>query len=160
GSETRFDGGVLSLDARGLVQIARIASGDAIAEITVQLAAPGDSTRIVHVLDALPALARGEGPAYAGFLTPPVPTYGGTASTFDNRAVLTCAELPWGAGGLLIAREAALDMSGPLAPLSPFSTTFNVILSMALAPGYADVEYEAAIRRAGLAIADTLGQLA
>jgi sarcosine reductase len=160
GDSTTLAGGVLSVDATDIAQTALAAGGEAIAAVSVQLARPGESTRIVHVLDALPALARSDGQAFAGFLGPPRPSCEGSVSTFENLAILTCAELPWGSGGLLIAREAALDMSGPLAPLSPFGATFNLILNMTLARDHADVEYEAAIRRAGLAVADACGRLA
>jgi glycine reductase complex component B subunit alpha and beta len=157
---TALEDGVLSIDAASLARQALAAAGEALSDISVQLARPGESTRIVHVLDALPALARDGGPAFAGFLSPPVPTVEGTLHTFENLAILTCAELPWGAGGLLIAREAVIDMSGPLAPLSPFGSTFNLVLRIRLVPEHADVEYEAAIRRAGLAVADVLGRVA
>jgi len=160
GKDTWLDEGVLSIDASGVGRLARAAGGEALDTITLELAQPGESARIVHVLDALPALARDDGPAFAGFLSPPRPSCDGQLSTFDNLAILTCAELPWGAGGLLIAREAALDMSGPLAALSPFGAMFNVVLRITLAPDHADVEYEAAIRRAGLAGADALGRVA
>lgn len=160
GEDTRYADGVLTLDAAVLEAEAKAAGGEALAAIGIELATPAEEARIVHILDALPALARDDGAAFPGFLGSPWPTLGGTLHTFDNLAVLTCAELPWGAGGLLIAREAALDLSGPLAPLSPFSTTFNVVLRIELEPDKADVEYEAAIRRAGLAVANALGQVA
>jgi glycine reductase len=160
GDRTALANNVLSIDAPSIAARARAAGGEALADVTLELARPGESARIVHLLDALPALARDDGPAYAGFLSAPRPSSSGTVHTFDNLAILTCAELPWGAGGLLIAREAVVDMSGPLAPLSPFGATFNLVLRIRLAAEHADVEYEAAIRRAGLAVADTLGQVA
>jgi glycine reductase len=160
GSDIRLDGNRLCLNPTQLADAARTAGGDPLAEVRVELALPGESTRVVHVLDALPALARTDGPAFAGFLSPPVPRIDDTVAAFANLAVLTCAQLPWGVGGLLIAREGVLDMRGLTAKLSPFGATFNVVLRIELAPDQADVEYEAAVRRAGLAVADTLGRLA
>jgi sarcosine reductase len=157
---TRLDGRRLSLDALALAEVARRAGGEVLARVRLELAGPGESARIVHVLDALPALAADDGPAFRGFLGPPLPMASGTVATFSNLAVLTCAEFPWGAGGLLIAREAMVDMSGPGSLLSPFGATFNVILRIDLDPGHSDVEYESAVRRAGLAVANALGRLA
>jgi glycine reductase complex component B subunit alpha and beta len=162
GQATHFDGSQLTIDATSLRALALAASGDALADVTVELAGPGDSSRIVHVLDALPALARtdGQGRPFPGFLGAPQPSARGGIATFSNLAVLTCAELPWGAGGLLIARESSVDMSGPLSKLNPFGSTFNVVLRIDLTPGRADIEYEAAVRRAGLAVAEGLGTVA
>ncbi len=157
---TRLEGNTLAIDPTTLAQLAREAAGDPVAEVQIELARPGDDVRIVHVLDALPALAASDGPAFAGFLGPPRPTPSGTLHTFDNLAILTCAEMPWGAGGLLIAREALIDMRGPLAALSPFGNTLNVILRIELMRDHAEVEYEAAVRRLGLAVADALGRVA
>jgi glycine reductase complex component B subunit alpha and beta len=158
--QTRLDGTVLSLDGVGLGRVARVAGGAALADVTLEVAHPGESARIVHVLDALPALTGADGPAFGGFLGPPQPAASGTLHMLQNLAILTCAEMPWGAGGLLIAREALVDMSGPLAPLSPFGSTFNVVLRVQVAPDRAEVEYESAVRRAGLAVADALGRVA
>jgi glycine reductase complex component B subunit alpha and beta len=158
--ETRLENGILSLDGAGLASVAKSAGGEAIARVGVEIARPGEATRIVHVLDALPALARDDGPAFPGFLSATRPTPGGRAHTLDNFAILTCAEMPWGAGGLLIAREALIDMSGPLAALSPFGNTLNLVVRLDLAPAHAEVEYESAVRRAGLAVADALGRVA
>jgi glycine reductase complex component B subunit alpha and beta len=158
--QTYLEGDALTIDSAGMEQLAIAAGGEPIAKIALEVAKPGEAARIVHVLDALPALATEDGPAFGGFLSPPRPAASGTVHTFDNLAILTCAEMPWGAGGLLIAREALLDMSGPLAGLSPFSRTFNLVLRIQLAPDHAEVQYEAAVRRAGLAVADALGRLA
>jgi glycine reductase len=160
GDATRLDGSVLVVDGSALARDARAAAGECVGEIRIEVAQPGDRARIVHVLDALPALARLDGPAFPGFLSEPRPETTGHFATLDNVAILTCAEMPWDAGGLLIARDALVDMSGPLAALSPFGSTRNLVLRMRLAPDHADVEYEAAVRRAGLAVADALGRVA
>lgn len=158
--ETRLEEGVLSIEAEGLARAAKDAAGDAVAHVRLEVARPGEATRVVHVLDALPALARDDGPAFPGFLSSTQPRPGGSVHTLDDLAILTCAEMPWGAGGLLIAREALIDMSGPLANLSPFGNTVNLVVRIDLEPGHAEVEYEAAVRRAGLAVADALGRTA
>ena len=158
--ETRLEHGVLHVDAAGLARTAMEVGGEAIGNVRLEITQPGESARIVHVLDALPALARDDGPAFPGFSSASQPSASGRVHTFENFAILSCAEMPWGAGGLLIAREALIDMSGPLAKLSPFGNTLNLVLRIDLASGHAEVEYEAAVRRAGLAVADVLGRVA
>jgi glycine reductase complex component B subunit alpha and beta len=158
--ETRLDHGVLHVEAAGLARTAIEAGGEAIGNVRLEIARPGEPARIVHVLDAFPALARDAGPAFPGFLSVSQPSASGRVHTFENFAILSCAEMPWGEGGLLIAREALVDMSGPLASLSPFGNTLNLVLRIDLAPDHAEVEYESAVRRAGLAIADALGRAA
>src|SRR5215470_8874996 len=105
GATTRFAGRTLTVDAEAVRALGRRQT--AVADVALEVAQPGESTRIVHVLDALPAMVKvaGSGGVFPGFLADPIPSGQGRLHRLENFAVLTCGELPWGDGGLFIARE-------------------------------------------------------
>src|SRR5262245_60194118 len=79
---THLSRGVLGLDSAAVARLAAEAGGEVLAGVTLELARPGEAARIVHVLDALPALAAEDGSAFAGFLGPPRPAASGRVCTF------------------------------------------------------------------------------
>jgi glycine reductase len=158
GADTRLDGRTLVV-SRDAVRALALREA-AVADLRIDVAAPGDATRIIHVLDAVPATVKVKGPGgvFPGFLAEPVPSGRGRLHRVENLAVLTCAELPWGGGGLFVAREAVIDMSGPAQALSPFGAMFNVVLNVRLAPDALPTDQEAVVRRVGLGVAAHVGR--
>jgi len=61
-------------------------------------------------------------------------------------------------GKIVGYQEGIIDMSGAGALYSPFSSTFNVVLDIAVIPGLTPHEHEATVRKAGLAAAAFLGE--
>jgi glycine reductase complex component B subunit alpha and beta len=158
GSATRLDGQTLVVDAEAVRELAR--REGAVADVALEVAYPGDSARILHVLDALPAMVKVAGPGgvFPGFLADPIPSGHGRLHRLENFAVLTCGELSWQGGGLFIAREGLVDMCGPGQELSPFGHTINLVLRLRFAPEASSVEQEAAARKVGLDVAAYLGE--
>ena len=72
-SETAFDQGTLAIDKAALLQA--IAEPHAIREIDIQVTHPGESCRIVHVLDAVASMVKvqGRSTAYPGFFGTTIP---------------------------------------------------------------------------------------
>lgn len=163
GSRTSLDGGVLTVDPQEID--GRLLEADdnrTIRSLALEIVKPGERTRIVHVLDTLQAGVKveGEGTLYPGILSPPAIVGGGKTHLIANLAVMECAELPWaGKSSLLYARDAIVDMVGPAAGYSPFSQTFNLVLRMEMKDGASDVEYDEAVRHAGVRCARLLGEL-
>ena len=116
----------------------------------------------MHVLDTLqPGVkVEGEGDFMPGQLSDPIIVGSGKTHLMENVAVMECAELPWaGKSALLYARDAIVDMIGPAAGYSPFSQTFNLVLRMTMQEGASDVEYDEAVRHAGVRCARALAAL-
>jgi glycine reductase len=157
GSRTALRDGVLEIDPEDLR--ARLSRDPALEDVGIELARPGESVRIVHVLDTVEPRVRITAPGsdFPGFLSPPLTVGEGLTHRLAGVAVMESAALPLSLGGLNV-KEALVDMAGPGAPLSPFSRTLNVVLVCRVRDGLTYGEYDAAIRNAGLRAAVYLAE--
>jgi glycine reductase complex component B subunit alpha and beta len=123
--------------------------------VTVELARPGESVRIIPVKDVLEPRVKvaGKGGVFPGFVNS-VETVGeGQTNVLDGVAVVNC-------GRLVNFQEGLIDMSGPGAELVHFSRTNNVVLLIEPVDGLGKHEHEAAERLVGLKAATYLGEAA
>ena len=158
GRRTRFEDGTLFIDKQEL--LARIAESGAIAELDVHLAHPGESCRIVHVLDAVAPMVKvgGSGAVYPGFIGNAPVAGSGRTHLLSRAAVLVSGTFPEPASGALSAAEAIVDMSGPTAQCCAFSETANVVLVCSPAPGASNADFDAALQRVKLKAAVYLAE--
>jgi len=161
---TKYNQGVLEINKDELIFAMRADS--VITGVHMDVAYPGESTRIINLLDTIEPRCKVEGKnnVFPGFIGTTETVGSGVTHVLPGFAVMECAEYPLGQGGLLIAREAMVDMSGVSAELTPFGKTVNLVLQFDLEPNKPDVEYDAAIRaatiRASEFLARTTAQLA
>lgn len=149
GATTTFNDGVLTVgdDASQLI------ADPALAEVRLSVASPGDSVRIVKVLDTVEPRAK-EGPGiFPGFLGPPEPQGAGTTHVLRGAAVVVAGYLPRGQEGLV-------DMTGPAQQMSFLGQTHNLVVEFAPRDGAPWEEVDVALRRAGLRLAEYLAQAA
>ncbi|MBI1801759.1 MAG: beta-aspartyl-peptidase, partial [Chloroflexi bacterium] len=164
GGQTALDGHRLTV-ARAEIE-ALVLADPRIASAEVEIARPGESARIVHCLDAIEPRVKAAGPgcAFPGFLGGTETVGRGVTARLAGLSVMTASRYPQPFSGLLAAREAIVDMSGPAALYSPFSRIINLVLSLAPQPGTVHItdnhDYDDAVRRAGLLVADRLARLA
>ena len=146
GESTSYDGGRLTVSEAA----ASAALGDdpAIGTLRLQCVSPGESARIVGVLDAVQPCtkAAGGGGVFPGFVAPAKPPGRGDTHILRGAAVLAAGYLPR-------AQEAVVDMSGPVAALSPLAATHNLVVEFEPAADAAWEDVEAALRRAVLRLA-------
>jgi len=128
-------------------------AGPALASVTLSVAAPGESARIVKVLDAVEPRTKGVGGGgiFPGFVSPPEPQSGGTTHVLRGAAVVVAGFLPR-------AQEAVIDMSGPAADLSPLSSTVNLVVEFEPADGAAWEDVDIALRLGSLRLAAHLAE--
>jgi len=149
---TCFAEGVLTVsadEARGVL------ADDALASVKLSWASPGQSARIVKVLDAVEPRTKGPGGGgiFPGFVGPARPQGRGETHILRGAAVVTAGFLPR-------AQEALVDLSGPAAALSPLGATHNLVVEFAPAPGAAWEQVDAALRRGALRLATVLAEAA
>ena len=158
GRQTSYEDGTLFIDKGELS--ARIADSGAIADVAVHLAHPGESCRIVHVLDAVSPMVKvaGSSTVYPGFFGNARVAGSGRTHLLSQTAVLVSGTFPEPASGALSAAEAAVDMSGPAADCCAFSNTANVVLVCSPAAGASNADFDAALQRVKLKAAVYLAE--
>ena len=152
GPETHYRGGVLTLCG----DEAKVVLADpALAEVRLSWVSPGQSARIVKVLDAVEPRSKGPGGGgvFPGFVGPARPQGEGSTHVLRGAAVVTAGFLPR-------AQEALVDLSGPAAPLSPLAATHNLVIEFTPATSAGWDQVDAALRRASLRLAAWLAETA
>jgi len=127
GDETNWSDGVLTVNPDELKKHLIAEAG--VRRVGIAAARPGESTRIVNILDAIEPRAKpGDGQIFPGFLGAMDGTVGrGQTHALNGCAVMVCGSVP-GEVASQVVSEAMVDMSGPGARYSPFSKTLNLIL--------------------------------
>lgn len=153
GDVSKVENGVLYVNKAELREL--LLQDDHIAEINIELAKPGESTRITPVKDVIEPRVKvsGNGGIFPGVKNK-VKTVGeGRTHVLKGAAVVT-------AGKIVGFQEGIIDMSGVGAEYTPFSKLNNVVVVIEPKEGLTQYEYEAAARNAGLEAALYLGKLA
>ncbi|HBV86519.1 MAG TPA: glycine reductase [Desulfosporosinus sp.] len=157
--KTCLNNGVLEINREEL--LASILEDTTFTEADIEIVAPGENARIVHVIDAVePRFKEGNAIPYAGVDSPIERLGDGTTYRMEGVAVLTSCEFPLTRlGGLNIVRDSVLDMVGSGGPITPFSSTINVVCILKLQPGMDEDQYEHSVRIVGIRAARYLGKV-
>ena len=156
GEETSYADGLLTVGKR---EANELLAHPALAAVAVACCSPGESTRIVKVLDAVEPRCKGAdgahdrsgGGVFPGLLSPAQLRGRGETHVLRGAAVLSAGFLPR-------AQEAVLQMSGAGAELSPLSRTHNVVVTFEPVPGAPWEEVAGALRLGVLRLAAHLAQ--
>lgn len=153
GDVSKIENGVLYVNAKELTDL--VLQDDHIKSVQVELAKPGEQTRITPVKDVIQPRVKvsGNGGIFPGVLSEVATVGSGTTHVLEGAAVVTC-------GKIVGFQEGIIDMSGPGADYTPFSKLNNVVLVIEPNDGLNQYEYEHAARMAGLKTAKHLGELA
>lgn len=140
GEHTNFDRGVLTIDSDSLASTL-IEAEPRLLSVFVQLAQPGEPTRILCVKDVIQPSLKLTGEDWGS----------GTRLLLDDVAVVT-------SGTIIGFQEGIIDMSGPGAAYSPFSGMPLLVLEFDVVPGLPPHEHEEALRKAGILAAEYLAE--
>jgi len=140
--KTAISEGVLHFSEKGLLNAIK---DDRFVSIQVDLAKPGDKTRILPVKDCIEPRVKveGGGSVFPGFLGKVQTVGSGITHVLKGVAIVTT-------GKIVGFQEGLIDMSGVGAPYSPFSKTLNICLTAEPVEGLSHHEHEAALRLMGL----------
>jgi glycine reductase len=143
--KTYTSGGTLFINKADAEAV--IAEDRRFSKVEIDIACPGDSTRIIPVKDIIePRVKLDKGCYFPGFLAPMEKAGNGETLVLDGAAVVTC-------GPIVGFQEGFIDMSGTGALYTPFSQTYNIVLYVEPTKDLEKHYYEAALREAGLKLA-------
>ena len=158
GSRTEYRDGRLTIDAEAVRRL--VLRDPRIKDVQLELVHPGESARVIRALDAIEPLTKVKGPSgtFPGFNGPPRTCGSGLTHRLEGFTVIQVTEFPYPASGVQAFEEGIIEMSGPGAAYSACSDRVNLLL--VLTPGAAsnNLEYDDALRRAGLRVADDLAK--
>jgi len=151
GEKMEVNGGVLSINKDQLV--AKLMEDHRVKEIKVDLAKPGEKTRIIPVKDCIEPRVKieGEGKGFPGVTGKMVPLGDGKVNVLDGAAVVTI-------GDIVGFQEGVVDMWGEGAKWTPFSKTFNIVVDIIPVEGLEPHVHEETVRLAGLKAAEIIGE--
>ncbi len=150
GSATKVESGVLYVNKEELIAELQ---DERLASIDVELAKPGDSTRIIPVKDVIEPRVKveGDGGMFPGFVSKVEVVGSGRTHVLKGANVVTT-------GKIVGFQEGIVDMSGPGADFTPFSKTQNVVIIAEPLKDLSKQDHEAVLRTMGLKAAAYLGQ--
>ncbi len=150
---SKIEKGVLFINKDDITSL--VLEDEKIQSLNLEIAKPGDSTRITPVKDVIEPRVKvsGNGGIFPGILQK-VDTVGeGRTHTLKDMGVVTC-------GKIVGFQEGIIDMSGIGADYSPFSKLNNLCLVIEPIEGLKQYDYEYSARMAGLKTAEFIGKLA
>ena len=141
GAKTVVEDDVLFIDREELA--ARLEAEPLFNSVEIDLAHPGESCRIIRVLDVLEPRYRMNGPNFPGALDPNGLVGDGRTLVLKNVAVVETDQLGTRARNIV-------DMSGPATQYSPICNTHNIVLMAHPKSGADKNDYRLAVKKAGL----------
>jgi len=153
GDLTSISNNVLTINREELADILR--SDKRLHSVSIELARPGENCRIVRVADIIEPRIKKNGPGqvFPGIVGPLEIVGSGQTVCLKGVAVVETWQLPSEVVMLI-------DMNGPVAELSHFSSTQNIVLIARPREGISKYEYASALKKAGLTAATYLARAA
>ncbi len=156
GARTTWVDGLLTIDAAAIRAL--VLADPRIADVRLDVLHPGDRVRVLRALDAIEPLHKPDrGPsAFPGFVGPPLTVGSGRTHRLEGCAVVEVTEFPFAASGVQAFEEGVIEMAGPGAVYSGCADRVCVVLVLVPGAVASNVDYDDAVRRAGLRVADRL----
>lgn len=153
GNESKIENGVLTVDVQAIKDL--ILEDEHLKDVCLDVAHPGESTRITPVKDVIEPRVKVDGPGgiFPGVISKVDTVGSGKTYALKGMSVMT-------AGKIVGFQEGIIDMSGPGADYTPFSKLINLVLVIEPVEGIKQHQYEQAVRFAGFKTATYIGELA
>ncbi len=155
GDETTLSSGRVQIDREAVIGFVRELD-HRITEVKLDIALPGEKTRIMPVKDVIEPRVKVEG---AGSMFPGR-NPGEEAMVGEGRTHVLKGMAVVTTGKVVGFQEGIIDMSGPGAQYTPFSATKNLVITCEVDESCNQYDHEAILRRVGIETANMIGKLA
>ena len=151
GNATKVEKGTLYVNKAELLEA--VGGDPRLTKIEIDIAKPGEETRIMPVKDVIEPRVKVEGPGgiLPGMISKVDVVGSGRTHVLKGAAVVT-------AGKIVGFQEGIIDMSGPGADYTPFSKTLNIVIVCTPVERLLQHEHEQAVRMVGFKAAAYLGE--
>ena len=151
GEETGVKDGVLTICKQEIID--GLMDDVNVKNIKIDLAKPGEKTRIIPVKDVIEPRVKieGKGNGFPGVTTEMVQLGSGKVNVLNGVAVVSI-------GDIVGFQEGVIDMWGEGAKWTPFSKTLNIVVDIEPVEGLDPHTHEATVRVAGLRAAELIGR--
>jgi hypothetical protein len=159
GGRLHYGGGALEVDQQALMDL--VLEDRRIEDVSLAVVYPGERVRVTGIRDIVePRVKVGcQAQVFPGTLSPVEQVGEGTTHRLSGMAVMATAAYEGTArAGLAVQRSALLDMWGPGAGASRFSSLIGLVLVMRLKEALSDLDAHQAIQGAELKVAERLAQ--
>ena len=160
GNRFKYENEILDVDEGALIALAL--EDPRITDATLAVAVPGEKTRITGIRDIVEPRFKvsGGGQVFPGVLGGVENVGDGRTHRLSGMTVVAAAEYDGTIrAGTTVQRSAILDMSGPGAEISRFSSYRHLILSFSIVTGLGELDAHGAIQAAEYKIARRLAQV-
>ncbi|MCK8828351.1 glycine/sarcosine/betaine reductase component B subunit [Natroniella acetigena] len=153
GDKIEVNDGVLTVNKDKLIE--EVSEDSRIESLDIELAKPGDSVRIIPVKDVIEPRVKVDGPGdiFPGVLGGEEIVGLGRTHALKGVGVVTTGEI-------VGFQEGIIDMSGPGADYTPFSSLNNIVVTCEVDNDLAQSEYEEVSRMVGFKAAKYIGEAA
>jgi glycine reductase len=159
GKQTTYHGTTLEINKEELVSL--ILKDKKIATASLDVASPGEKTRIVRIRDVVEPRIKASGPGcvFPGIMGP-VKTVGeGRTNRLSGVTVMPSAEYcPTILSGTAREKSGLVDMWGPAEVVTPFASTINIVPIFKLVDGVTELEAHATIQLAEFKVAHRVAE--
>src|ERR1043166_8031561 len=160
GRQFTYESGILEVNQDELIDL--VLQDQRITDATLSVARPGESLRITGIRDIVEPRIKvsGGGDVFPGILGPVKDVGDGRTHRFSGMTVIAAAEYEGTIrAGTTVQRSAILDMSGPGAEISRFSSLIHLVVSFRIAPGLAELDAHSVIQLAEYKVARRIAQV-
>jgi glycine reductase len=160
GRRFSYEHQALEVNEQALIDL--VLEDSRISDASIAVAMPGEKTRITGIRDIVEPRHKvsGSGQVFPGILGPIENVGDGRTHRLSDMTVIAAAEYKGTIrAGTTVQRSAILDMSGPGAEISRFSSLIHLVLNFRIVPGLAELEAHSAIQSAEYKIAHRLARI-
>jgi glycine reductase len=160
GHRFNYEEQVLEVDEGALIDL--VLEDSCITDASIAVAAPGEKTRITGIRDIVEPRYKvsGSGQVFPGVLGAVENVGAGRTHRLSGMTVVAAAAYEGTIrAGTTVQRSALLDMSGPGAEISRFSSYRHLVLSFKIVAGLGELDAHGAIQSAEYKVAQRLAQI-